>query len=160
MPEWAGNPLLWAVAAATVAGLIFGAGTWVGAVNSDRAAFKEFMTEVRDDIKEILQRLPARTVTGGSPLRLTDLGKRISERLGAASMARDLASGLREQAAGKPGHEIQEMCFDYVENRYAPPGEVDALIRECAYENGIEREQVLRAIAVELRDRLLQPRAE
>lgn len=152
--------MLWVVAALALAGAIFGAGKWVGAVNSDRASFKEFMAEVRDDIKEILQRLPARTVTGGSPLRLTDLGRKISEHLGAAAIARDLADEFRDRVAGKPEHEIQETCFDFIENRYVPAKDVDALIRASAYENGIEREQVLRVIAIEMRDRLLQLKTE
>ena len=63
-----------------IAGLIFGIGAWVGAVNADRRSFKEFMTEVRDDLNKILARLPPRVFAGESPIELTDLGKNISAR--------------------------------------------------------------------------------
>ena len=57
------NPLVYWIALG-IAGLIFGIGAWVGAVNADRRSFKEFMTEVRDDLKKILARLPPRVKDG------------------------------------------------------------------------------------------------
>ena len=87
MQEWLANPVAWVAALSLlsmVAGAAFAFGTWKGKVDSDRASFKVFMKEVRDDIKEILGRLPSPTVADGSPLQLTDCGKSISERLGAS----------------------------------------------------------------------------
>ena len=55
------NPLVY-VAIVSIIGVIFGIGTWVGAVNTDRKSFKAFMTEVRNDLKKILSRLPPRSV--------------------------------------------------------------------------------------------------
>ena len=82
MPEWITDPR--AIAAVVTA--IGGIGYWIGQVNSDRKNFKTFMAEVRDDMAEIrkkfdtiLLRLPPRPVTGGSPLRLTDLGDEIAD---------------------------------------------------------------------------------
>ena len=145
-----------AVAAAVTVGVaLVGIGIWVGAVNGDRAAFKTFMDEVRRDIKEILQRLPPVAVTRDSPLRLTELGLGISEELGAQTIAEELARGLRERAQDLPAYDVQEMCFTYIQDEYSPPIEVDAMIKECAYNHGVDREQVLRVIAVELRDLLL-----
>ena len=83
MNEWFANPLFWIASLSLLsvaAGAIFAFGRWKGRVDSDRASFKEFMTEVRNDIKEILRRLPSLTVDAHSPLRLADLGKPISER--------------------------------------------------------------------------------
>ena len=156
MPPWANNPALWIVAGLAVVGAIFAVGKWAGAVNSDRDSFKEFMAEVRDDIKEILGRLPPRTVAGASPLTLTDLGRRVSQRLGASAIARDLAPLLHGAAAGQSEYDIQAMCFSYIEDKYEPPPEVEALIRACAYENGIDRKQVMDVLVVELRDSLLE----
>lgn len=53
MPEW-----LPAATAFTLVTALVGIGIWIGGVNSDRENFKEFMREVRDDIKTILSRLP------------------------------------------------------------------------------------------------------
>lgn len=80
------NPLVYWIALG-IAGLIFGIGAWVGAVNADRRSFKEFMTEVRDDLKKILARLPPRVFAGESPIELTDLGKNISTKDGPKWMA-------------------------------------------------------------------------
>ena len=83
MNEWFVNPLFWITFMSLLpvaAGAIFAFGQWKGKVDSDRASFKEFMEEVRSDLKEILRRLPSRTLTDGSPPLLTDLGRSISER--------------------------------------------------------------------------------
>ena len=138
-----------------VVGGAFAFGTWKGKVDSDRASFKEFMNEVRDDIKEMLGRLPSPTVTDASPLQLTDCGKSISERLGAADLAQGLAPLLQAQIEGKTPYEIQERCFDYVRHEYEPPEDVETRVKTCAYDHGIKRGQVLDVLAVELRDKLL-----
>ena len=83
MNEWFASPLFWVVflsLLSVAAGAIFAFGQWKGRVDSDRALFKELMAEVRNDIKEILRRLPSSTVAADSPFRLTDLGRSISER--------------------------------------------------------------------------------
>ena len=158
MNEWLANPVAWVASLSllsVVVGAAFAFGTWKGKVDSDRASFKEFMKEVRDDIKEILGRLPSPTMTDGSPLQLTDCGRSISERLGAAGLAQELAPLLQAQVEGKVPYEIQEKCFDYVRHEYEPPEEVEARIKTCAYDHGIKRGQVLDVLAVELRDKLL-----
>ena len=118
------------------------------------------MDEVRRDIKEILQRLPAKAVTGQSPVQLTDLGRKVSECLDAPSIVQKLASVLVTRVADKPDYEVQEICFRYVAEEYTPPAEVETAIRKCAYEHGIEQDQVMRVLGVELRDHLLQGRPE
>ena len=83
MNEWFASPLLWVVFLSLLpvaAGAIFAFGQWKGRIDSDRALFKGLMAEVRNDIKEILRRLPAPTVDANSPLRLANLGKSTSER--------------------------------------------------------------------------------
>ena len=158
MNERFANPLFWIAFLSLLpvtAGAIFAFGQWKGKVDSDRASFKGLMAEIRNDIKEILRRLPSHTLAGGSPLRLTDLGKSISERLDAPTLAQDLVPLLQERIEGKTPYEIQEMCFDYIRHQYNPPDEVDTLIKTCAYDNGIDRGQVVDVLAVELRDKLL-----
>ena len=78
MNEWFASPLLWVVFLSLLpvaAGAIFAFGQWKGRVDSDRALFKEIMAEVRNDIKEILRRLPAPTVDANSPLRIDGFGQ-------------------------------------------------------------------------------------
>ena len=87
MNEWFASPLFWIFFLSLLpvaAGVIFAFGQWKGRVDSDRESFKELMTEIRSDLKEILRRLPSRTLTDGSPPRLTDLDKSISARSAAS----------------------------------------------------------------------------
>lgn len=149
------NPWVWVGLLVALVGAVFALGQWKGRVDADQASFKELMKEVRDDIKEILRRLPSHTLAGDSPLQLTECGKAISERLGAAALAQEIAPRLQPQLKEKPPYEIQEKCFDYVRHEYEPPEEVDSLIKTCAYDHGIDRGQVLDVLAVELRDKLL-----
>ena len=72
-----------------VGALIWRGGAWYGSVNTDRANFKEFMKEVREDLKKILQRLPERTTASSSPVTLTDYGKTIAEGPGSPGMGQE-----------------------------------------------------------------------
>ena len=146
--------------------LLFKTGRWSGKVEADHTGLQRslddhkntlssFMAEIRDDIKQILTRLPPATVAGASPLTLTDLGKSVSQAIGGSTWAELAAITLAERAQGKQPQEIQELCFTYVTKEYTPDDAMDARIMTAAYENGIEREQILRVLAIELRDRLL-----
>ena len=145
------NPL-WIIAAIAVIGVVYGIGEWTGNVNSDRKSFKTFMKDIRKKIDEILERLPPRTETAASPIRLTDFGLRISEQVRATELARELAHRLRARVEGLEDYDIQETCLTFVENEYEPIPEVDARIKKVAFDNGLERRQVLRVIGLELRD--------
>ena len=143
--------------------LIFKFGTWVSDVNADRREFRDFMKEVRADIREIrskiesiLDRLPPVPARDGSPLRLTDLGERITKTLGGRAWAQETAAVLAERAQGKQPYDIQELCTAYVREEFAPTAELDAQIKACAYESSLKREQVLEVLAIELRDVLLE----
>ena len=135
--------------------LVFKIGDWKGHVDSDREAFKKFIEEIRNDIKKILERLPASTTSGSSPLQLTELGKSISEELKAFDWAKQIAPELIRRVKGKHPYEIQEFCLDYV-TREAVTEDMSKEIQTCAYENGVEKEEVLKVLAVELRDELLE----
>lgn len=58
---------------------VFFGGRWVGHVNSERREFREFMDEMREDIKTILSRLPGNPVLQESPI---PLNKRGTENIG------------------------------------------------------------------------------
>ena len=171
--DWYSNPVVWIGSlslAAVVVGAIFSIGQWKGRldadrstlrkdIDSDRVTIRDFMAEIRADIKKIFERLPPplTTVAGVSPLRLTELGRKISARLTASAIADGLAPHLRERVAGLQPYEIQELCFAYIRDEYEPPDDLRTLILQCAFDNGIDREQVLNVIAIELRDQLLPP---
>ena len=158
------NPI-WIVVGLAAAGGLIVIGRWVGAVNADRGTFRSSVEalrdeireirDVRDDIRKMLQRYPSNTVSSDSPLKLTDVGIKVSEVLGAAKLAADLAAELRSRAEGKHAYDIQELAFRFVRDEYGPDAEIEAKIKQCAYDNGLNRDEVLDVLAIELRDRLL-----
>lgn len=133
---------------------LVGVGIWVGRVNSDRDAFKRFMEEVREDIKKIFERLPAKTATDQSPLKLTSLGEEISGELAASDWAKETAPAIAFEVAGKHPYEVQEFCLEYVKGNVLSEN-MQEKVKTSAFEHGLNKEQVLRVLAVELRDCLL-----
>ena len=129
---------------------------WFGEVNADRASFKKFMEEIRKDVKEILGRLQPKTVAGGSPVTLTELGKKISEEVDAKAWAARTAEQIKESVKGKQPYEIHDFCNEFIRLRYHFTDELERLIKSSAYENAVNRDQVLNVLAVELRDKLLE----
>ena len=173
MEEWYSNPLVWfgfLTASAVIVGVIFGFGQWKGKVdtnqktlrrdvNSTNGATREFMAEIRADIKRIFERLPPpEPVTGMSPLRLSELGRSISERLGTSSWAEELAPQLIDQVTAAGAYDIQVFAYKYVEEKFTPDPTMEATIKQCAYENGLRVEQIRGVFAIELRDQLLSMR--
>lgn len=155
---WGIPPWVWVAAGLSVMGATFAVGKWYGSVNSDRSVFKDFIKEVRNDIKEILKRLPMPVTSKSSPIQLTDFGRTVSECLRAGEIADQLAVQLKEKMQGLSAYDVQEECLRYVNNLYEPPKHIEDRIKDCAYQNGVKRSEVLRVLAVELRDRLLAER--
>lgn len=152
-PGWAAPIAIGAIAVIT---LIYKVGTWVGGVNEHKKTVGAFMEEIRNDIKVLLRRVPPPTVVGGSPLRLTDLGEKVSANIGAVAWAKQTAEAIADQVVGKRPDEIEEFCFAYVYgDGFQPDNEFDTAIRVAAYENGIDRAGVLDVLAITLRDELL-----
>ncbi len=60
------------------------------------------MNEVRDDIKKILDRLPAKAVASGSPIQLTNLGQSISKQIDAKKIAIEHAHKVFDQVKDNP----------------------------------------------------------
>jgi len=136
-----------------IAGLVIRLAVWYGAVNADRKNFKEFMEEMRKDVKAILSRLPPSPVASDSPLRLTDFGEEISKSIGAQHWAEDIAPSLLNEVGGKEPFEIDRFCIDYVE-RLGP--EWDRKIAESSYEFGIRESGIKSVLHVVLRDEILK----
>ena len=134
---------------------IFKAGDWYGKVNTDRSNFREFMDEVRTDIKKILGYVGPEAIVGSSPLRLTDLGNKIAKEVDAESWTEELLLKVSGEAENKSPYEIQEFCFQYAQELVPTPEQRLALHR-TAYDNGVETLTVRRVLAIVLRDKLLQ----
>ena len=128
-------------------------GEWKGAVDSDRIAFKEFIKEIRDDIKEIFKRLPAPPTISDSPLRLTEFGERLAKDLDATEWVNTVAKQFEDKADGKEDFEIQEMCFEYAEAELSD--EMTRSVKRVAYEHGTPEDGVRQVLALVLRDKLL-----
>ena len=137
------------------ASIVIGIGIWVGSVSTNQKNFREFMCEVRDDIKQILLKVSGEA-TSSSPIRLTELGEAMSKTFGGKDWATEMADVLSKHVENKEPYEIQEFCQNYLRNELKPDEELNARIGRCAYEHGVTREQVLNVLAVELRDILLE----
>lgn len=133
-------------------------GRWVARIEANQDTFKEFMREIRDDIKKIFSRLPPAPVSASSPLRLTDFGKQIEEHLNARDWARSLAPTLSNEVAGKQPFEIDAFSKAYVHGELEEDWNVK--VASCAYEFGIDRDGVLSVLRVVLRDALLSEVSE
>ena len=120
------------------------------------SAVERLLQEIREDIKKLL-RWTETAAAGGSPLQLTDLGRRISDTLDAPAWAREHAQTLRPRVEGKRPYEVQDACFSYAKDEFEPSEEFHAAIRMCAYELGINHVQVNTVLAITLRDELLAP---
>ena len=135
---------------------IYSWGKWVERVNAAKQTLDEFVVEIRRDIKDILDRLPNATTAADSPLRLTDLGKAVSDTLDARGWAERNFECLTPRVQGREPYEVYDFCSKFVNEEYELDAEQDAKISACAYENGISRKKVLDVLVVELRDKLLE----
>ena len=159
--DW-GNPAIYIIPALALIGAIFAAGTWVGGMNSFKNTvgssiekISSSIDEIRDDIKKLFERLPATSITSGSPITLTELGKSISKEIEASDWAKNKVEEFLSDVQGKQPYEIQEISFEYVKEKFKPSDEFNRKMQECAYKNGVSIDGVKDVLAVELRDALL-----
>ncbi len=149
------NPLVYVLILAVATALIR-AGMWVGGVNEHKRVVTDFMAEIREDIKKLLRRSGSAGVTGDSPLRLNELGDAIAAELDAASWAQQTAARVRDRVEGERPYEIQEFCLEYLDSEeFRPSEEFTVAIRTCAYDHGLDDDQVRFGLAIVLRDELL-----
>ncbi len=132
-------------------------GEWKGKTDTSVKALKEAIAEIRDDVKRILGMVGPRAIGDGSPLRLTDLGKGISEDINAAAWAKQQGQRLSEKVAGMAPYDIQKFCFGHVRSDQFDPGsELLEKMKASAYNRGTTFEQVENVLAIKLRDVLLE----
>ncbi|MCY4129513.1 MAG: hypothetical protein OXG15_09785 [Gammaproteobacteria bacterium] len=137
------------------ASMLIGVGVWVVKVETSQKNFRQFMEEIRNDIKEIFIRLPAKPLSETSQLALTDKGRKMLAEIEGERWALELATTLTGKVDDMDEYQIQEFCFGFV-GSLDLTDEQDARIRKCAYENASDKEETLIVLAVELRDVLLE----
>ena len=166
MDEWYANPVVWTLVGLAIVAAAGRFWYWRGQVDSDRDKFKNFINEIGgkiDNIQENIHELldAVRSVNKpGSPLMLTELGKRVAKFLESKDILQNMEPFPSDRIHEKQPYEIHDICFDYVQNKLQPSPEMKVAIRSCAYENGVKYDDVLEVMAIELRDRLLQHREE
>ena len=128
---------------------------WAKGMDEFKRETKATLVEIRDDIKKVLTALPPSVIRGASPMRLTDLGKKVSEYVEAAAWAEQSAPQLAGKVNGMNAYDIQEFCIAYMRNEHRPTTAQNDLFKKCAFDHGIKLDQVLAVCAVELRDRSL-----
>ena len=156
------SPLFLIAAVSGLATVIFKVGVWKSKVDSAmsgaeksieglRAEMQDFMNEIRVDIKKIFNRLSP-TIGSESPISLTKLGEKVSEEIDAPGWARNMAPTFLDEVRGQSP---QEFCMDFCTTRYEPDDDLKYRLEQCAFENGVDLDSVLRVLGVELRDRVL-----
>ena len=160
------SPLFALAVVSGVVTLIFKVGVWKSKVDSGmsgaeksmegfRSEMRDFMNEIRSDIKKIFNRLSP-TTGSGSPISLTKLGEKVSKEIDAPGWSRDMAPTFLDEVKGQSPYFIREFCMDFCTTRYKPDDDLKYRLEQCAFDNGIDVDSVLRVLGVELRDRLLQ----
>ena len=141
------------IALIAVGTIIFKIGDWRGRVNTDLSTLKQFMDEIRGDIKDILQRLPPPPVAGASPAKLTDFGDRLAAHMDAMQWAAGIAVELAPTLRGQEPYQVDQFAEAYVENSLSE--EMKKTVARCAYEFGVGRVEPKAVLRVVLRDALL-----
>ena len=112
------------------------------------------MTEIRNKLDDIFIRLPATPINQGSPIRLTDLGERISNDINAEEWAEALASEMFEDTKGLDAFKIQEKSFEKAKN-FKPDESLPKKMQSSAFKEGLKLYGIRDVLGVELRDCLL-----
>ena len=110
---------------------------------------------IDDNINKIFARLPPAAIASDSPIRLTDLGERISDDIGAKEWVRNESRSLLDKLKGKEAFEIQDFAFEHVK-RIEPAQEIHTEMKRSAFNHGMDLEIVQSVLGVELRDELLR----
>lgn len=133
-----------------------GAMYWAGSVNTDVSALKEAVKQIKEDIKDILSRLPSDGLNKTSPVHLTPLGKEIVaefEEFNWMVPAIDTNWSFVNQ---KSPYEIQEYCINLMTVQYSPSSAMDIKIYDSAFKYGMTRRQILEILAIALRDKIFE----
>jgi len=140
---------------------------WEGSVEARLVHLEKFLEKIdlkidkiTDKILPLFSHVSRKVIGSDSPLRLTDFGKEIAEKLNADHWADQLAETVKEEVKGKEPYNIQEFSFKYVQDDDHYSDEDRQFIRNVAYEKGVSENQVREVIGIELKDKLLEIEGE
>lgn len=163
MLEFVSHPVVVVGVGLAIVGAIWKFGVWFGAVNSDRDSLKEFMKEMRTELKgihselrRIFEKLPSPTVGSNSPVALTEFGKKVSEAVDAPQWAEEHASVLALETEGSEEFEVYNLCVKHVDTEFSSSQEFQRSVRAHAYQLGTGEKNVLEVYYVVLRDVVLE----
>ena len=128
-----------------------------------RAELEGFRVELRDirsriegidgRLRAVELRFPGPPVTSDSPLRLTEIGQRMSDYMEGAAWAAGRAPSLVSEVEGFEPFEIDQFCEAYLRERLDEDDR--KIVGRCAYQFGYDQPAVLSVLRVLLRDELL-----
>ncbi len=136
--------------------LLFKAGRWTGSVDTNIDLLKTAVESIDGKLSRLLRLYHDPAVEGFSPLKLTELGERVSDKIGAPDIAIGIARVVSEKVVGMSDYEIQEFAKEYAQSKFEPTPIQSAALDDCAFQEGIPRDSVLSVIGIELRDRLIE----
>ena len=130
---------------------------------TDRSTLKEFMEEIRSDIKKILLALPPpRTAARARPAQLTEFGQEVAARVDAHAWAvRESQSILADATLIEmEPYQIEAFCGRHVTDQSRKQAPVQEKVQRAIYEFGIDMERALPVLRIPLRNALLSRREE
>ena len=138
-------------------------GNWHGSVNTSIRGINDSIQGILEELKylrgridEMFGRQAGRIADAKSPLKLNELGKKVSNEFGAKDWASRHVDLVRDKVVGMEAYDVREFCFNFVtEDRFTEAELKQA--KNVAYDNGLVIQNVLRVTSFELRDLLLTP---
>ena len=140
-------------------------GKWIGRreefeqnANETFSSISKDINGIRNDIKNIFIEMPRRVSVQESPLRLTDFGQSISDRLEAQQWAEKTAKMISNEVDGFSAYAIQEWAYRFikVDERFPSEDMTEEKMELAAFNYGTGVHDVLEVLAIELRDELLK----
>ena len=156
MPVW-GQWLTLMVACITVATVFLRVGSWVERTNTDISNLQKVFDEIQQVLTMIAERLPPKATSSQSPRQLTTLGTRIAIDLDASDWADKTYEQFMNEARQMNPYQIQEFCQSFVfdNEKFKPDAKLQEELESCAFNSGLNVNQVLEVLAIVLRNKLL-----
>ena len=162
MEEWLQDPkLLWMIGLTLFGAVVAGVRWWFNhshkhmRLEEGFSAVKADIKEMKADIKVLLRRHPE-IADAGSPLHLNELGKKVSSYVNARGLAEQEAPNVMARLPNRNPYDIQAFCRRHFaeHGEFKPSADQLDTFKRCAYDHGIQLEQVRHVCALELRDEL------
>ena len=114
--------------------------------------------ETKAGVESLKWRQSSTTTERNSVLQLSELGEAVSSDIGAQDWAVGLLLDMEvrdvDEFVDMQPYDVQAKCFDYVGKLDMPVDRLN-VVKTCAYKNGIDIQQVLDVLALEMRNVLM-----